>query len=88
MMILPIRVKLANEAAVQRPHDPNARLVNYFVDMSATEQTAPNCRFQIFPVSTSWQGGIMDAFERMCLGSALTGFVILVVTTLTLFVAS
>jgi len=30
----------------------------------------------------------MDAFERMCLGSALTGFVILVVATLTLFVAS
>jgi hypothetical protein len=31
---------------------------------------------------------IMAPFEKMCLGSALTGFVVLVVTTLMLFVAA
>jgi hypothetical protein len=31
---------------------------------------------------------IMAPFEKMCLGSALTGFVVLVVTTLMMFVAA
>jgi hypothetical protein len=32
-------------------------------------------------------GNVMEAFERVCLGSALTGFIVLVVLTSALFIA-
>jgi hypothetical protein len=49
---------------------------------------SPESQISNFPQYLFGRGSIMDAFERMCLGSALTGFVILVVATLTLVVAT
>ena len=55
---------------------------------ASSEKAILSIAYFKFPQYLLGRGSIMDAFERICLGSALTGFVILVVTTLTLFVAS
>jgi hypothetical protein len=53
-----------------------------------SRQICDESRISNFPAQM-WALGtsVMETFERMCLGSALTGFVVLVVATLVLFTA-
>jgi hypothetical protein len=55
--------------------------------MSGTEQTSTESQIFNFPVDVGVGVSVMETFERMCLGSALTGFVVLIVATLVLVVA-
>ena len=60
---------------------------NYLVDMSPPSDLRRIANFNS-PLGCGRSGtSVMEPFERMCLGSALTGFVVLVGTILLMFIA-
>jgi hypothetical protein len=65
-----------------------AELINYSVDRSDAGLMVTKSEFLIAHRKMSRWGVIMTAFERICVGAACTGFLVLVSATLMLFIVA